>query len=169
MAKTYLNPDFLKQIFEYSPETGVLRWKRRADMAPWWNGRFAGKAVGRVDNGYARTSVCGQHVLVSQIVWAIMTNIWPDHWIDHKNRIRSDNRWKNLRRAEPFQNSANRPKFSTNTSGFKGVQPMGKYRWMARTTYKRKAIYLGSFDTKEEAYAAYCAFSKKLRGEFHHG
>ncbi len=52
---------------------------------------------------------------------------------------------------------------ANNTSGFKGVswdKRIGK--WVAHIQHNRKQTNLGSFDTKEEAYAAYEAARDKL-------
>lgn len=85
---------------------------------------------------------------------------------DHIHPSRTlDNRKANLRIADRYQNMQNRRKFSNNTSGFKGVYPhkqMGK--WVAQLKVSKKTIYLGYYDTPEEANQVV----SKARAE-HHG
>ena len=50
-----------------------------------------------------------------------MTGEWPSEEMDHRSLDKADNRWRNIRRASHSQNKFNRPKLSTNTSGYKGV------------------------------------------------
>jgi hypothetical protein len=87
--------------------------------------------------------------------------------IDHRNTIRSDNRWKNLRAVTRTQNNANLPRLKSNTSGFKGVYfCQNTSRWRARVHMHNKMMCLGRFDTPEEAHAAYAVAAKKYFGEF---
>jgi len=84
--------------------------------------------------------------------------------VDHKNSNTLDNRKSNLRICTHAENCRNR-KGITNSTGYKGVSRKGmKYR--ARITKNRETIFLGDFDTPEEAYKAYCKASKKYHGEF---
>lgn len=75
--------------------------------------------------------------------------------IDHVNRDPLDCRRENLRLASRGQNLANRRGWSV--SGFKGVYRYGK-RWRAQTSYQKKRIHLGVFDTPEEAAIAFDDF-----------
>jgi len=87
--------------------------------------------------------------------------------IDHRNRIKLDNRRSNLRAATSMQNKANRPKYCTNTSGYKGVfwhEKAGK--WMAQIGYKGRHKYLGLFRYKTHAAREYNKWASKLFGKF---
>jgi hypothetical protein len=87
--------------------------------------------------------------------------------IDHENGNPLDNRVRNLRFANKAKNGWNRGKPKTNTSGYKGVSWYKKKRkWVAQIVANKKSYYLGLFDTKEEAYAAYCEAAYRLHGEF---
>lgn len=85
--------------------------------------------------------------------------------VDHINGDPLDNRRENLRPASASQNIANGKMRKNNTSGFKGVNRNGS-GWSAKIKVNRKAIYLGTFRTPEEAGAAYEAAAKKHFGEF---
>lgn len=85
---------------------------------------------------------------------------------DHQNLNKLDNRRSNLRAATRPQNGQNSQLTSRNTSGFKGVSFQKSRKWRADIRCKGKSIFLGLFDTREEAYAAYCEASPKYHGEF---
>jgi|SRR3990167_74362 len=87
--------------------------------------------------------------------------------IDHVNGNKLDNRRKNLRFCSRHQNSANKNKYSTNTTGFKGVtweKQINKFA--ARITFKYKNITLGRFNTAIEVARAYNKAAVKYFGEF---
>lgn len=74
--------------------------------------------------------------------------------VDHINRNSLDNRKCNLRVVDRSTNSAN-----NNHTGVKQV-PSG--RWQASCTRNYKSIYIGTFDTQEEAIAARKSFVEAL-------
>lgn len=90
---------------------------------------------------------------------------------DHINRCKWDNRKANLREASIQQNGFNKAVFKNNSSGYKGVTHAiyrGKRidKWKARIRHHDKLIYLGVFQTKEEAALAYNRKAIELFGEF---
>jgi hypothetical protein len=89
---------------------------------------------------------------------------------DHINRNTLDNRRSNLRLATPQQNQQNKGVQRNNTSGFKGVSRQKRSgKWKAEIKSGGKKIWLGEFDSPEEAYVAYCKAAKELHGEFFAG
>lgn len=89
-----------------------------------------------------------------------------DEKIDHINGNGLDNRRENLRVCSHSQNLMNRGKNSVNSTGYKGVYRASKNKWRAIITCDYKEYYLGTFNTPEEAYRAYCEAGKRLHGEF---
>lgn len=83
---------------------------------------------------------------------------------DHINNNKLDNRRDNLREATRSQNQQNKPA-PKSESGYRGVAG-GGYQWMASINVNGKIVHLGTFQTPELAYQAYCEASKKYRGEF---
>ena len=77
--------------------------------------------------------------------------------IDHINGIRHDNRIANLREATHAQNCRNR------VAKVGRLEPKGVY--LSRGRYHVK-IGIGSYDTMEEASAAYERVARLLYGEF---
>ena len=74
--------------------------------------------------------------------------------VDHINGDTLDNRRENLRVVTKSDNLRNRKFGPSNKSGLRGVIKT-KYGWRAK-------IHLGTFNTKEEAYAAYREAYEKL-------
>lgn len=90
---------------------------------------------------------------------------------DHANNNRMDNRKINLRICTSHQNSMNMGKKCTNTSGVIGVQPQKQKkqptgRWIATITYQYKPIWLGVYQTFDEAVLARLRGEAKYFGEF---
>lgn len=90
-----------------------------------------------------------------------------DTVIDHINQRRNDNRRSNLRFANKQQNGINRPCNKNNSLGVKGVhkKSVGK-PYVANICKDGKSIYIGSFDTVDEAKAARQRKEIELFGEF---
>lgn len=87
--------------------------------------------------------------------------------VDHREPERTlDNRRSNLRICTRSDNNCNRGTRRDNSSGYKGVSPGQRGGWVAQIMKHKKQYNLGTFQTKEEAYAAYCEAAMRLHGEF---
>lgn len=97
----------------------------------------------------------------------VLMNCPDDLVVDHTNGDGLDNRMCNLRLATPSQNNMNRKVGLNGKTGIRGVhysEDRGVY--YARITVKGKNIFLGTFNTAEEAAHAYADASAKYHGEY---
>lgn len=85
--------------------------------------------------------------------------------IDHRDTDRRNNRRDNLRKATRSQNQGNTNMHVDNLTGYKGVT-RNHARYMATITIQGKYHYLGTFDTPEQAHAAYIKAANLHFGEF---
>lgn len=92
-----------------------------------------------------------------------MTGCDPSGEIDHRDRNRKNNKWKNLRVATVSQNREN-----TASAGKlpRGVAQHRNSRFYGQITKAGTSYYLGAFDTAGEAHEAYKEASLRLHGEF---
>lgn len=178
-----IEPDLLRQLLRYEPETGLLFWLPRreehfahlgelaAKYCAAWNTRNAGKqAFAANDSDYRRGTIFNKRVQAHRVIWAMCHDEWPHMDIDHINGDRSDNRLCNLRHVSHSENGRNQKVRRTNKSGMMGVYKDVRYgTWAARITYELSDIHLGSFPTQEEAIAARMAAEKVLKFHQNHG
>lgn len=86
--------------------------------------------------------------------------------VDHINGEKLDNRIVNLRLCTHSQNSKNTSKSSRNTSSYKGVGKSSVNRWQARIRVDGELLFLGSFESKEDAAKAYNEAALRHHGRF---
>lgn len=92
----------------------------------------------------------------------------PDHLeVDHINSNPLDNRKENLRLATHKENMRNSRINENSTTGLKGVMKIKNYnKWVAHISINNKKVYLGIFDSANDAAVAYTEASNKFHGEF---
>lgn len=151
LTKVELTAEHLKTIVHYDSDTGIFtRIKKTCNRVK------LGQHCGALNtNGYLQISIESRLYLASNLAVLYMTGEWPANMVDHKNTIRTDNRWSNLRDVPSSINVQNKRSPSRNSkSGFLGVSPLhGK--WAANISTDKKRTHLGSFATPEQASAAY--------------
>jgi hypothetical protein len=145
-----------------NPETGEFRWLISGKGRPGV-GEMAGcksKAL-----GYWLIGLNYRRYWAHRLAWLITHGRWPEHQIDHINGDRTDNRLCNLREVTHAQNQLNRHHKRPNRFGFRGVDKVvNSPRYTARVVIGRVKHNLGTFDTPEEAHAAYLEAKARLHG-----
>lgn len=171
MESSELTAERLRSVLTYDQETGIFVWRPRP-VEKWpdrtWNTRFAGSRAGtRVKGGRLSIRVDGVRYLASRLAWLYVTGSWPASEIDHRDCIKSNDRWLNLRLATTSQNGANTHKRSNNTSGHKGVTWHSRNKkWQAQIAVNGAHLYLGQFDDPALAGQAYAKAAVEHHGEF---
>ena len=177
-TKPLPSQEVLRQLLDYDPETGSLRWKERSRY--WfatdrshstWNARFVGKpALAAMDSsGYLVGWVLSQHCRAHRIIWKLQ--IGTDAvGVDHINGDRSDNRWVNLREAAPSENMKNMKRNASNTSGAMGVSyHKNRGKWHVSIRADGVVVHLGNYADYDEAVAVRKAAEVKHGFHRNHG
>lgn len=162
-----LSAEEVRRLFDYYPETGVLIWEHRDNVAPQWNTRYAGQVAGSLNSlGYRSIRINGRPYFAHRLAYLMMTGAWPTDGMDHKNGHRADNRWCNLRPATPAQNARNRKETQRGSAtGVRGVRPHGN-KFIAHIRVDGKRKHLGTFPTIVEASVMYQKAAREAFGEF---
>jgi hypothetical protein len=165
MAEAILIPaltaERLRELLNYDPDTGVFTRKTSA------GGECAGKIAG-TRRRYRKTRIeIGIGIdyadyRAHRLAWLYVYGKWPVGHIDHKDGNPLNNAISNLREATGSLNGQNlRKARRDNKSGLLGVSP-NRLRWSASIKADGRKHHLGTFDTAEEAHAAYVAAKRKL-------
>ena len=143
---------------------GVLYWLDKSSKHSMME---AGDKAGRINNkGYITVMVDGVEMKGHVIVWALHHGAYPDSMLDHKNRVKSDNRIANLRPATDSLNAVNKVK-KVGASEYRGVSFVKLTgRWQAHITKEGVKRTIGTFDTEREAADAYNRAAVVAFGEF---
>lgn len=153
-----ISADELRLLLDYDSATGAFT--RRVSRRSFKAGSRAGC---HDSDGYIVITIYNRLYKAHRLAWLWMTGEWPRESIDHKNGIRDDNRWCNLRQSTMSENCHNVAVSKRNTSGYLGVtlhKPTG--RWRALIGLNGKQRLIGSYSTADEAYAAYLAEKARL-------
>lgn len=162
-AAETLTHERLLTVLHYNPVSGKFTWLARISIRIM----IGAEAGSLTPDGYIEIGVDGISYLAHRLAWFYMTGDWPVGQVDHRDTVRSNTAWENLREATHGQNVQNSGPRKNNKCGFKGVSFIKKIGlWHARIMHERKLYLLGYFDSPEEAHGAYAAKAKALHGEF---
>lgn len=152
----------LTAVLSYDALTGAFTWTQRlSPKGPL--GSIAGSVGSR---GYRRIAIDGERFLAHRLAWFYVHETWPLGLLDHRNVDPSDNRIANLREASNCQSLQHRRPLKSR-SGLKGARYIRENgRWYSGIDCEKRRYGLGTYDTAEEAHAAYCLAAKLLHGEF---
>lgn len=101
--------------------------------------------------GYRLVRIGGKYRQGHRVAFWLATGTWPPDEIDHRNRIKNDNRWRNIRPATKAENAQNRKVYINNRLGVRGVRLRRDGYYEPRLMLNGKAKYLGIYRTLEEA------------------
>ena len=153
--KQKLDYSVLSQYFIYEPICGKLFRKNQAG-----NFKAGSEVVIKPHHtGYLYVSIkVGEkkhNISLHRMAWTLHNKCKPSGFIDHINHDKSDNRIENLREVTKVQNNRNKSMCKLNTSGNTGVSWHKRDNiWEARIKVDYKQVYLGRFNSKEDAIKA---------------
>lgn len=168
-TRANITQELLKSLFDYDSEAGRLIWKSSN------RGRKAGQVAGTLQKCKKRgeayrqitISMHGTEIITAEhrLVFLWHHGFLPKQ-LDHINMNKSDNRIENLRPSTPSTNQMNITVRKHTKSGLKGVHwDESRKKWMSRIKINGKHIFLGRFETKEDAHEAR-KHAQHIHGEF---
>lgn len=157
----------LHDALQYNKNTGIFVWKWRDEQLLQWNRKFAGRVAGTKGPKGIVIIVNNVSYFAHRLAWVyVYGDVLKDGvLIDHKNCDCYDNSIDNLRPSSHGQNGSNSRGWSKKYLP-KGVSLQKNGRFRSRIGDGKKVIYLGTFDTAQEAHDVYMKAARKFKGEF---
>lgn len=153
MTQETLTAERLRALLNYDPGTGLFTYRNSRGRCR------AGSVAGSFDKeGYVVIGLDYRAYKAHRLAWLYVTGAWPADQIDHIDGKQDNNRWANLRDADPSVNAQNRHRYK----GVPGVTPAAYGRFRAQIHVQGQKRYLGSFRSAEEAHAAYITAKRAL-------
>lgn len=150
----------LKSSFSYDPETGLFTC-----INPLARRHFGKVAGTKRKDGYVRIGVkIGGKLkmyLAHRVAWAFHHGKWPTYFIDHKDKVKDNNRINNLRDVKKSVNVYNYSRGKRNQTGFRGVF-IDTRRIPPRYYAVYSKTHLGTFNSAEEASECYQEYVKNI-------
>lgn len=146
-----IDQETVKNLFYYDAESGRLLWRNGngRNVKPWQEAKAPN------GHGYYTAKIKGKSYLAHRLAWLYVHGSLPDGDLDHKNRVRNDNRLCNLRQVSRTDNCQNISLPSHNKSGHIGVSWIKSHQsWTVYVKVDRKNKWLGYFKDLDEAIAA---------------
>jgi hypothetical protein len=160
-TKPLPSKEYLEQIFDY--RDGELYWK----ISPHPTIKVGTRAGNnRSNRRYFSVKIKDEGYSIHRIVYQLHHGYCPP-MLDHIDGNPHNNRIENLRPCNRAQNTQNAKKYSTNTTGVKGVSYSKANRKYKTAIYiNGKEKYLGYYETLEEASKVYREAAIEYYGEF---
>ena len=150
MTTQILTQQKLKELLDYNPDTGVFTWRVSLNSRS-----VIGSNAGSCSNGYKVIRINRKNYHAHRLAWLYVQGQFPQHQLDHINRIRDDNRIDNLREVTNAQNHQNRNLSANNKSGVCGVNWHKRdKKWRAYIKLNGKDIHIGQYDDMKDAIVA---------------
>jgi hypothetical protein len=157
-----ITQELVHEFLDYNSITGKLIWRFRPNGSTYWNSKCAGKPASSGRN----ITINHKTYQTSHVIWLHYYGVWPTNEIDHIDLNPFNNAIVNLRPATRSQNESNTKMRINNTTGVKGVVKTDSGRYAANVTYQGKTIWLGRYNTIEEATKVRQQKFEELFGEY---
>ncbi len=161
MTKTILTREYLIDRLSFDPVTGVFTHNYNFGSRYRIGDRADTPGYDRL-KGYRLINLLNQKFLAHRCAWMYVNGSMPELHIDHINGDRGDNSIENLREVSHKTNIQNQRKpTKRNTSGLLGVTVVNG-RYIAKLTVNYRTVYVGSYETPEQAHEAYVLAKRRL-------
>lgn len=156
------------ELFRYDYETGVLYWRWRVNNSV---PKTLEAGTQRNSDGYLYVKVHGRSYPVHRVVMLMCYGFCGEGLeVDHINHIRNDNRLFNLRFVTRRENMRNQALSGKSTTGVTGVHfSKARKKYVAQIKVDQKIIFLGNYNTLEEAAEARRQADRKYKFNNNHG
>jgi len=158
-----LTTERLRHMLDYDSDTGLFTW--RSPAGRWGTIKPGTPAGAPMGNGYICIGLDGKNYSAHRLAWQHFYGDVPPNYIDHINRVKTDNRITNLREADKSQNVQNTGLRADNQTGYRGVTKAGN-KFVATIRFNGRQIRLGSFKTAESASDFYEVVAAKLHTHY---
>lgn len=176
MTQNLPDPEQIRKLLRYEPETGKLYWLPRpremfatGQACGMWNFRYAEREAFTCvkSHGYRHGTIHRKTYTAHRIAWVLFYGEWPKLHIDHVDGDTGNNRISNLREATRSQNMRNSKSAKGATSSFLGVSfKKDCKKWCAQIQTPAGKKHIGYFSDERAAALAYDAEARKYAGEF---
>ena len=139
-----LTQEYANHLFAVSGKDLVWKNPKARRLKPMDKAGTFGK------DGYIRVFVDGKSYLAHRIVYLMHRGVMAEE-LDHINRNKTDNSIDNLRCVTRLVNAQNKGSYRNNSTGYRNVHKHPKGRFEAGIRVNGKRVYLGLFDTPEQA------------------
>lgn len=154
-------------LFRVDADNGRVFWKNPPKQHPRLRDAEAGSLrPNHCGKMYCRIKIGRVAINRGHLIFFVVHGRWPLALLDHISGVSTDDRIANLREATVTQNAWNHKKRRKDSSLPMGVRRAVSGRYVARIACNKKKISIGTFDTAEQAAAAYITKRSELYGAF---
>lgn len=163
MRKGFPLPDAdeIRHWFDIDVERGVVTWRNSPRRG--MSGKPAGFKRGGTGGIKHSVRVNGMVLLRENLVFFASHGRWPYPYVEHINGDTLDDRIDNLREV-PSRPARFRRRSNTLPMGVRESRGKSRIKYQARIQYRKRVVYLGTFETCSEAAHAYQSKRRQFHG-----
>ena len=157
MKKTSkLTAERARELLDYDPETGVLRWKESKPHSKRKAGDIAGGVLHKdCGKSYGQIRIDRHMYKTHRVIWLIVYGVWAEE-IDHEDGNGLNNKLANLKCVSRIENQRNKRLSYKNKYGCPGIYEVAgrKKKFRVQINDGSRQLLIGAYYTIEEAIAA---------------
>lgn len=154
---TLIDYKYLHKFLEYNEKTGIFIWKKSRGGSA-----IKGNIAGYNREGYIIINLQKKNYSAHRLAWLYTYGEWPEQYIDHIDRNKSNNAISNLRDVSPSENMQNMSNISNNSTGYTGVYyDKSRNKYVVQVKIDKKTKTIGRYVTLDEAILIRAEYVKK--------